>query len=109
MDSTSGNRPYEVCKSRASKRARRHSLQIPLRYRIPGKQEWAAGETINLSESGILFSAEHIMEVNTRLEVTFQSEGIPLPRSGTRAVQIVRRVLSNWPDTRPMFGARFCS
>jgi hypothetical protein len=29
--------------------------------------------------------------------------------SSTRLAQIVRRVLNNWPETRPAFGARFHS
>ena len=99
-----------VGKSRASnERALRYSLQIPLRYRRAGHHDWATGETRNLSESGLLFSAEHLLEVDTRLEITFQTASLPLLSTGTRTAQIVRRVLSNWPDTRPLFGAKFCS
>ena len=88
-------------------RAQRHALQIPLRYRLEGEQEWSLGETINLSESGILFSSESMLEVDARLEITFQTSGTPLLSSSTRLARVVRRVLSNWPETRPCFGARF--
>jgi hypothetical protein len=90
-------------------RAERHPLQIPLRYRIQGEKDWSPGETVNLSESGLLFSSESLLEINTRLEITFQTSGTPLLNSSTRLAQIVRRVLSNWPETRPAFGARFHS
>ena len=90
-------------------RAERHQLHLPLRYRLPGQQEWSAGETVNLSESGLLFSSEAMLELNTRLEITFQTSGTPMLNSSTRLAQVVRRVLSNWPETRPAFGARFHS
>jgi hypothetical protein len=90
-------------------RAERHALPIPLRYRIEGQQEWSPGEAINLSESGILFSSESMLEIDTRLEITFQSSGPPLLSSSTRLAQVVRRVLNNWPETRPSIGARFHS
>ena len=90
-------------------RAQRHALQIPLRYRIRGEQEWSPGETLNLSETGVLFSSESLLEINTKLEITFQTSGPPLLTSSTRLAQVVRRVLSNWPETRPAFAARFHS
>ena len=90
-------------------RAERHDLQIPLRYRVEGQEDWTLGETLNLSQSGLLFSSNSLLEVDTRLEITFQTSGIPLLNSSTRLAQIVRRVLVNWPETQPAFGARFCS
>jgi len=99
---TSENRKFED-------RALRHALQLPLRYRVEGQTEWMMGETLNLSESGLLFSSDDILEVNTRLEITFQTLGAPLLQTSTRIAEIVRRVLNNWPETRPVFGARFRS
>ena len=90
-------------------RAERHALHIPLRYRIRGEQESSLGETVNLSESGVLFSSESLLEIDTKLEITFQTSGTPLFSSSTRLAQVVRRVLSNWPETRPAFAARFHS
>lgn len=90
-------------------RAERHKLQLPLRYRIEGQQDWSKGETLNLSESGVLFSSESLLEINTRLEITFQTSGTPLLRSSTHIAQVVRRTLNNWPETRPSYAARFHS
>ena len=85
----------------------RHDLRIPLRYRMPGQDEWSSGETINISQSGMLFSSNQMIELDSTLEITFQTTGSPLLKSSTRQATVVRRMLSNWPDTRIVFGARF--
>ena len=90
-------------------RAVRHALQLPLRFRVEGEQEWTPGETLNLSESGVLFSSDQMLEVNTKVEITFQTKGAPMLQTSTRLAEVVRRVLSNWPETRPVFGAKFRS
>lgn len=90
-------------------RALRHELRIPLRYRLEGQQDWVQGESINMSESGILFSSNNMLEVDSLLEITFQTSGSPLLQSSTRQAMVVRRTLANWPDTRLIFGARFRS
>ncbi|HLW54004.1 MAG TPA: PilZ domain-containing protein [Candidatus Angelobacter sp.] len=90
-------------------RAERHQLRIPLRFRPEGTEEWFPGETINMSETGVLFCSEEMIEIEARLEITFQTTGIPMLQSSTRRAFIVRRTLANWPDTRLMFGARFRS
>jgi PilZ domain len=87
----------------------RRDLRIPLRYRVPGGEEWHQGETVNVSESGLLFSSDEMLEVDANLEITFQTKGTPMLQSSTRQALVVRRMLANWPDTRPMFGARFRS
>jgi hypothetical protein len=88
-------------------RAARHELRIPLRYRLGGQEEWRPGETLNISESGLLFSSNEMLEVDSNLEITFQTMGIPLLHSSTRQALVVRRMLSNWPETRLIFGAKF--
>ena len=93
----------------SSDRAMRHELNIPLRYRLEGQQDWAAGEAINMSESGLLFTSDQLLEVDSRVQITFQSIDTPEVKSSTRLARVVRRTLSNWPETRVRFGARFCS
>jgi hypothetical protein len=98
----------ESAKTRAEiDRAARIALRLPLRFRLPGQEDWSIGETVNVSQSGLLFWSENTLEVDTSVEITFQTSGIPLLSSSRRQAQVVRRVLSNWPETRPMFGARF--
>ncbi|HEX7285789.1 MAG TPA: PilZ domain-containing protein [Candidatus Angelobacter sp.] len=94
-------------RSRAD-RALRHQLRIPLRYRREGAQEWTHAETINISSSGVLFSSNELLEVDSRVEITFQTTGTPLIERSTRVATVVRRVLNNWPETGLVFGARFC-
>ena len=76
---------------------------------MEGAQDWLPGEAINMSESGLLFSSNEMLEVDARLQITFQSTGTPMVHSSTRLVRVVRRMLSNWPETRIMFGAKFCN
>jgi hypothetical protein len=90
-----------------ARRAARHALQLPLRYRREGEGDWRGGETINISQSGLLFSSNEMLEIDARIEITFQTSGNPLLQSSTRRVLVVRRVLSNWPETRLFFGGRF--
>lgn len=89
-------------------RAVRHELHIPLRYRLEGGQEWRIGEAINMSETGLLFSSNEMLEVDARVQITFQGADIPVMlHSSTRLARVVRRNLSNWPETRIFFGAKF--
>jgi hypothetical protein len=67
------------------------------------------GETINMSESGLLFSSDQLLEIDASLEITFQTNGPLLLERSTRRAQVVRRTLNNWPETRLIFAARFCS
>jgi PilZ domain-containing protein len=90
-------------------RAVRHELHIPLRYRLEGGQNWLPGEAINMSESGLLFSSNEMLEVDTRVQITFQAADTPMMQSSTRLARVVRRMLSNWPETRVLFGAKFCN
>lgn len=92
-----------------SGRAARHELNIPLRYRLEGQDDWSPGEAINMSESGLLFTSDRLLEIDDRVQITFQNIDTPQVKSSTRLARVVRRTLSNWPETRVRFGARFCS
>jgi PilZ domain len=101
--------PSAVEEPRSSERALRHELHIPLRYRLEGQTDWSKGEAINMSESGLLFSSDELLEIDTKVQITFQSIDTPQMQSSTRLARVVRRILTNWPETRVKFGARFCS
>jgi hypothetical protein len=62
-----------------------------------------------MSETGLLFSSDQLLEIDAKVQITFQSIDVPQVKSSTRLVRVVRRTLSNWPETRIRFGARFCS
>ncbi len=93
----------------ADGRALRHELHIPLRYRLDGQNDWLPGEAINMSESGLLFSSDELLEIDSRVQITFQNSESPMMKSSTRQARVVRRILSNWPETRIVFGAKFCN
>lgn len=110
MDRAPGEFPEKTSDGREwVVRAERHALQIPMRFRVEGQEGWSRGDTLNLSESGLLFSSDTLLEVDTRLEITYQTSGAPLLSSSTRRAHVVRRVLNNWPETRPSVAARFHS
>jgi hypothetical protein len=92
-----------------AERALRHELRIPLRYRLEGREDWSAGEAVNMSESGLLFTSDQLLEIDDRVQITFQSIDTPQVKSSTRIGRVVRRTLSNWPETQVKFGIRFCS
>lgn len=87
----------------------RHELHIPVRYRLEGQNDWSLGEAINMSASGLLFTSDQLLEIDSRVQITFQSTEFPMVQSSTRMARVVRRSLSNWPETRVLFGARFCA
>jgi hypothetical protein len=89
-------------------RALRHELRIPVRYRREGQEQWVPAEAINMSSSGLLFSSNELLELDTRVEITFQTSDPPLLQRTTRIATVVRRVLNNWPETELKFGAKFC-
>lgn len=114
MDSEDGQREDAVERgdeSAASKkwipRAPRYEMRLPLRYRLEGRQGWSSGEAINISKSGLLFSSDETLDVAAKLEIIFQASGVALLRSSTRKALVVRRMLSNWPETRVLLGVRF--
>lgn len=88
-------------------RAVRHELRIPLRYRLEGDQGWQPGEAINMSESGLLFSSDEMLEIDARVQITFQQSEAPMMKTSMRPARVVRRILSAWPETRILFGAKF--
>jgi hypothetical protein len=82
-------------------RARRFALDLHLRYRPVGATAWQEGRTENISRSGVLFLADHVMEVDTRIEMTFV-----LPVTGGSAPivcrgRVVRIVQPREDEPRP--------
>jgi hypothetical protein len=56
-------------KKPAFTRAPRYPLRIPLRYRPSGDQQWREGRTENISRSGVLFRTDHLMPLQTPIEM----------------------------------------
>ncbi len=69
-------------------RARRYNLQVPLRYRPLGEQNWRAGKTENISRSGLLFEAQEYMHPNAQLEISLV---LPAEIAGLTSTEVVCR------------------
>jgi hypothetical protein len=53
-------------------RAPRYPFHFPLRYLKSGVSGWRKGETVNISHTGILFSAGEAIAVDSELEIRVQ-------------------------------------
>lgn len=60
-----------------TKRDVRYAVRAPLRYRNTGHLGWQNGTTINLSKTGVLFKADAVLPLGTRLEIS-----VLLPQKG---------------------------
>lgn len=56
---------------RDSGRAPRFPVHLSLRYRSVGATHWREGQIENISRSGVLFWTEHLLAVDTPLEMSF--------------------------------------
>ncbi len=53
-------------------RARRIRTDVELAYRAKGEQDWHSGRVENISQSGVRFRGEHLVEADTELEMVFE-------------------------------------
>jgi PAS domain S-box-containing protein len=69
-------------------RAKRFKLQLPLKYRPLGEDNWRAGTTENISRSGLLFRAEEMFPANVQIEINLV---LPPEIAGLSAAEVVCR------------------
>jgi len=69
-------------------RAQRFQLHLPLKYRRLDEQNWHAGETRNISRSGLLFQAEDSLQPNVILEINLV---LPSEIAGLSPTEVVCR------------------
>jgi DNA-binding response OmpR family regulator len=92
-----------------SLRARRFRIEVPLRYRQVGENDWREGKTENISRSGMLFRAEQIIPTNVQLEINLV---LPAEIAGLSATEvtcrgeIVRTVDAPGPAMPPALAAK---
>jgi hypothetical protein len=73
-------------------RAPRFRLNLAVRYRAVGDEEWRQAKTGNISSSGVLLRADGVMPLDTRLELRVAlAVNEPAARSGE--VSCVGRVV----------------
>jgi nitrogen-specific signal transduction histidine kinase/DNA-binding response OmpR family regulator len=86
-------------------RAQRFKLQLPLKYRQLGENDWRTGTTENISRSGMLFRAEEAIPTNVQLEINLV---LPAEIAGLSAAEVVCRgevVRTIEPDASTMHPA----
>lgn len=82
-------------------RAPRFVLQVPVRYRALGGDDWHAGSTENMSRTGVLFRTEHLLPVSTTIEMLVT---LPIGPGGSEVRcrgRVVRAVPPVVPDSLP--------
>jgi len=90
-------------------RAQRYTLQLPLKYRRLGEQEWRLGTTENISRSGMLFRGEEALLPKVLLEISLV---LPAEIAGLTAAEVVcrgevvRMVESETPSVTPALAAK---
>jgi hypothetical protein len=94
-----------------TQRAVRIATQLLLHYRTSGELDWYAASTENISRTGVLFRGERLLEVDTPVEIKFETLWLPpLEPAGMADViwrgSIVRTVLPTASDTRAALGAK---
>ena len=50
----------------------RRATTTAVRYRVVGEDQWLEGQTVNISESGVLFQAAEPLVPETIIEMTFR-------------------------------------
>jgi CheY-like chemotaxis protein len=90
-------------------RAQRFKLQLPLKYRPIGENDWRAGTTENISRSGLLFRAEELVPANVQLEINLV---LPAEIAGLSAAEVVcrgevvRTMQAEAPSMNPALAAK---
>jgi hypothetical protein len=90
-------------------RARRIPNKTPLRYRQLGQTDWCEGLTFDISQSGVLFRADHSLDIHTPVEMTF---AVPYEIAGKEGTvifcrgEVVRTILPATCDGAPHLAAK---
>ncbi len=85
-------------------RAERFPIRTPLRYRGSGQTAWSRGTTVNISRTGVLFSAEKELPPKTMLElrILFPADiAAGTPANVICWGPVVRTERSSSPDQQP--------
>ncbi len=82
-------------------RAPRFDLRVPVRYRAFGGDDWHEGSSENMSRTGLLFRADCLLPVSTRIEMLVT---LPIGPGGSEIRcrgRVVRTLPSASPDSLP--------
>jgi PilZ domain len=88
--------------------ATRFTLQMTMRYRAMNDAAWHEGRTENVAKNGVFFRDDHLLQVDTPVEMILQ---LPVELGGEAGAtttcrgRIVRMEQSLLPDRRPGMAA----
>jgi len=71
-----------------AERAPRFSLNLAMRYRIDGQENWESGKVVNMSSTGVLFSGQFVVKRGSRIDVSID---LPFRRYSTPHVRIIAK------------------
>ena len=97
-------------KIQKSRRATRFPIMLPLQFRGIGEKRWSAGKTENISRTGVLFTAERVLEKDSEMQLTFQLAsrfGAGQPGHAFCVGKVVRTVLPGSTDQPGAMAAAF--
>jgi hypothetical protein len=69
-------------------RATRYPIQISMLYRSPGTRQWREARTENISRSGVLFRTNHLMPLQTPIEMLL---ALPVEVGGGQNATVICR------------------
>ena len=89
-----------------ARRAERFPTRLPIHYRKRDQPDWYEAKTENISRTGVLFRGEHLLEVDTPVEMRVQTIWLPTlePAGAVDFIwrgSVVRTALLTTKDTRP--------
>lgn len=72
----------------------RYDVYAPVRYRADGDNRWNAGETINISRSGVLFYCDELLPVGAQVQIYMaphknEPDPGPLPVCSGKVIRVV--------------------
>jgi hypothetical protein len=89
-------------------RAPRFAHEGPLRFRPAGQGEWYPGTMFNISQTGVVFRTDRVMDVNAPIEMNFV---LPAEIAGKEGAvvfcrgEVVRTARPKTDDKRPLIAA----
>jgi PilZ domain len=86
-------------------RAPRFPLELPIRCRRAGEDDWIDGVTINISRSGVLFRTSAPLDVDTTVEMRIALRGLSAQTGELRCDGRIVRIASADPTTPSMAAA----
>lgn len=89
-------------------RAQRYAVPLPVLFRASGERVWREGQTENISKSGVLVRALHVLQPEATVEMLITiPENIPTPFAGATICRgrIVRAIGPSRLQERPAFAA----